>query len=273
MHKVRDGPVVFLGAALEIHQAIPGRSSGGDDLAGKARFFKQIAQHFAHKGGIVRNQSAVAGIGPVFAKVVQPQSQLGVEVGHNLFKIQQKNDAVFKFDHADNRIVGNGGHVSVRRFNLFPTDAVDAVDARNHERRGDVIEFRHNGFGLFFLGGMGFSQPHGKIHKGNDARAEIECAKNTGVLHFGQLRNLGHADDFQHLGHVDAVIATVGLGGYGLAIFVCLRFAKVGRREFIQIEFNYFQLIGAGFQQDIGLGHTASRKMPLLRNGLKRQQP
>ena len=78
---------------------------------------------------IVGDEGAVAGVAPVLAKVVQAQAQFGIEVGHDLFEVQQKDDAVFKLDHADDRVVGNSGHVFVRRLHLFPADAVDAVDA------------------------------------------------------------------------------------------------------------------------------------------------
>ena len=77
---------------------------------------------------------------------------------------------------------------------------------------------------------------------------QIERAKNGRVLNLGQTRDLGHLNDFQHLGHIDAVIAPVGL-------------AVVSR--LVKEKFDDFQLVGAGLQQNIRLRHVASARYSL----------
>ena len=93
------------------------------------------------------------------------------------------------------------------------------------------------------------------------------------MLHFRQFRHLGHADDFQHLGDIDAVIAAVD-GGLFALLFRFFRRAGIGQflrrlqagghgvalQDFVEIELDDFQLVGACLKQNIGLGHSASEK-------------
>lgn len=113
--------------ALEFFHPVPGGPSVGNHLHGKAGLFQQVAQHFTHQGGVVRHQRLVARIGPVRAQVVQTQAQLGVQVCHHFFQIQQEDDAVLQLNHADDRIVGHGSHIFVGRFHPLPADAVERL--------------------------------------------------------------------------------------------------------------------------------------------------
>ena len=116
---------------------------------------------------------------------------------------------------------------------------------------------------------MGFAQPHGQVHQGDDARTQVKRPQHAGVLHFRQFRDLGHADDFQHLGHIDAVVTPVPVGRRRRVSGSVRRNVRLVGHGLVQIKFHHFQFVGAGFQQNIGLGHAASSKNIPRRSALR----
>ena len=92
------------------------------------------------------------------------------------------------------------------------------------------------------------AQPEGKIHQRNDLGTQIEGTEHGRILNFRQAGDLGHLNDFQHLGHVDAIIAPIGLAAFAWLI---------------EKKLDDFQFVRAGFQQNIRLRHVASARYSL----------
>jgi len=254
---VGDRTAFHLGFFLDLEQKLPGLASvlHGRDV--EARLLQQILEHLPHQDRVVGHERPIAAGGVPLDTHVQTQSQVGVEIGHDFFQVEEKNDAVLQLDHAGDAVAAHLGDIAVGRFHGLPTHAVDAGDARNEERGGHVVEFRDDDLGRVAILAL-LVQPDTEVHQGNDVVAQIERAHDAGVAHLGHARDLGESDNLQDLGDVDAVIAPVLAGG-GLG---CVA-RKGGRRGFVDVELHDFQFIGTGFKQNVGLGHGRLRGLPL----------
>ncbi|MFT3670019.1 MAG: hypothetical protein QM795_15940 [Pseudoxanthomonas sp.] len=128
-----------------------------------------------------------------------------------------------------------GLHVLVRRFNAIPGHAVDACDGGNHEGRLHAAEFGYNDLGVFFRGHF-LAQPCGQIQYGQHLAAQIERAKHRRIALARHAGDVGQADDFKHLGYVDAVMPAVNLAV---------------RLLFVDDKFNDFKFIIVNVQQAV----------------------
>ena len=196
-------------------------------------------------------------------QTAETDGQGGVEISHHVFHIQQKHHPPLQPDHAGDGAVAHVLQKIPRFFHIIPTQPMNAVDSGHHETRDNVVELGDDDFRVV-IGFCFLAKITRQVHQGHDLAVAVrERAHDGGMAHLRHGGSRLHADDFHHLGHVDAVVSPV----VGL----------------IEEKLDDFQFVGAGFQKNVGLSHVplairqpvvaGLRKRPVLETGLYDRTP
>ena len=158
-----------------------------------------------------------------------------MQFGYNGFKIQQKDHALFQPHHARYRAAAHILQKLPRRFHVRPAQPIDAVDPRHQKARTHAVKFGDDNLGVFVFNGPA-AQKLGHIdQRHHTAIAVQKRAQKCFMAHFRHGSHWLATANFNHLGHVKAIVGFVTV--------------------LVDEKFHNFQLIGAGFQQDVGLRH------------------
>ena len=177
-------------------------------------------------------------VGVIHGRAVKTDGHGRVQFGHNGLQIQEENDPLLQAYHAGHGTAADILQEIARRFHIRPAQAVDAIDARHQKARADRVELGHNDFGVL-IGDGAAAQELGHVDERHNAAVAMGKGPQQGfVAHFRHGRDGLPPPDFHHLGHIQAVVGFVAV--------------------LVDVKFHDFQLIGAGFQQNIGLRHSCS---------------
>ena len=245
---VRERHAVFDRLFLPGHQPVPGVLAVDVLQHLEAVLFQVRGDQPADGVGVVHNEGLVGrtlGLGDrrLLPFALGLHGQGGIEVPDDLLHVEQQHDVVRELHHAREIVCGERGHVARGRLHLGPAQAVDARDARNHEGVDDLVELRDDDLGVV-VAGHGLAEPHAQVDQRDDAGAQIERADHARMRRLRHAGDLGQADDLQYLGHVDAIVGPVRLD----AFLGCL----------VDVEFDDFEFVGPGFEENVGLRHRGS---------------